>query len=108
MIFRNYRLIDKKHYIIEGFTERQGLYNEFLPIYYGENEAPSRVLLDVDTENFETLERWLNEKEDKKVTLLNPKAGEQLKLLQMCLNNAAETFRKNLKEPAEKWLNSTS
>ena len=92
LIFRNYRLIDKKHYIIEGFTERQGLYNEFLPIYYGENEAPSRVLLDVDTENFETLERWLNEKEDKKVTLLNPKAGEQLKLLQMCLNNAAENL----------------
>ena len=98
LIFRNYRLIDKKHYIIEGFTERQSLYNEFLPRYYGENEAPSRILLDTGTESFETLERWLNEKENRKITLLNPKAGEQLKLLQMCLNNAAE----NLSERSER------
>ena len=98
LIFRNYRLIDKKHYIIEGFTDRQVLYNEFLPRYYGENEAPSRILLDTGTENFETLEQWLNEKEDRKISLLNPKAGEQLKLLQMCLNNAAE----NLSERSER------
>ena len=98
LIFRNYRLIDKKHYIIEGFTERQGLYNEFLPRYYGENVAPQRILLDTGTESFETLERWLNEKENRKITLLNPKAGEQLKLLQMCLNNAAE----NLSERSER------
>ena len=98
LIFRNYRLIDKKHYIIEGFTERQSLYNEFLPRYYGENTAPQRILLDTGTESFETLERWLNEKENRKITLLNPKAGEQLKLLQMCLNNAAE----NLSERSER------
>ena len=98
LIFRNYRLIDKKHYIIEGFTERQGLYNEFLPRYYGENTAPQRILLDTGTESFETLERWLNEKENRKITFLNPKAGEQLKLLQMCLNNAAE----NLSERSER------
>ena len=98
LIFRNYRLIDKKHYIIEGFTEKQSLYNEFLPRYYGENTAPPRILLDWGTESFETLERWLNEKENRKITLLNPKAGEQLKLLQMCLNNAAE----NLSERSER------
>ena len=98
LIFRNYRLIDKKHYIIEGFTEKQSLYNEFLPRYYGENEAPARILLDIVTESFETLERWLNEKENRKITILNPKAGEQLKLLQMCLNNAAE----NLSERSER------
>ena len=98
LIFPNNRLIDKKHYIIEGFTERQSLYNEFLPRYYGENTAPQRILLDTGTESFETLERWLNEKENRKITLLNPKAGEQLKLLQMCLNNAAE----NLSERSER------
>lgn len=98
LIFRNYRLIDKKHYIIDGFTDRQSLYNEFLPRYYGENEAPVRILIDMGTENFETLEQWLNEKEDRKISLLNPKAGEQLKLLQMCLNNAAE----NLSERSER------
>ena len=98
LIFRNYRLIDKKHYIIDGFTDRQSLYNEFLPRYYGENTAPQRILLDTGTESFETLERWLNEKENRKITLLNPKAGEQLKLLQMCLNNAAE----NLSERSER------
>ena len=95
--FRNFKLTDKKHFFIDGFKDKTALYNEFLARYYSSNEAVSRILLDVETENFALLEEWLSKKEGKKIKLINPKAGEQLKLLEMCLQNAAE----NLAEKTE-------
>lgn len=95
--FRNFKLTDKKYFFIDGFKDKNTLYNEFLARYYSSNEAVPRILLDVETENFALLEEWLSEKEGKKIKLLNPKAGEQLKLLEMCLQNAAE----NLAEKTE-------
>ncbi|MBR2040273.1 MAG: excinuclease ABC subunit UvrC [Clostridia bacterium] len=95
--FRNFKLTDKKYFFIDGFKDKTALYNEFLARYYSSNEAVSRILLDVETENFALLEEWLSEKEGKKVKLINPKVGEQLKLLEMCSRNAAE----NLAEKTE-------
>ncbi len=97
LVFRNFRLTDKKHYFLEGFKNKEELYHEFLPRYYGEIPIPQRVLLDVQTENLSVVEQWLCHKAEKKVSLINPKAGEQLRLLQMCSNNAAE----NLSEKTE-------
>ncbi len=95
--FRNFKLTDKKYFFIEGFKDKTALYNEFLARYYSSNEAPPRILLDTEAENFALLEEWLSEKESKKIKIINPKAGEQLKLLEMCSRNAAE----NLAEKTE-------
>lgn len=95
--FRNFKLTDKKYFFIDGFKDKIALYNEFLARYYSSNEAVSRILLDAETESFALLEEWLSEKEGKKVKIINPKAGEQLKLLEMCSRNAAE----NLAEKTE-------
>ncbi len=98
LLFRNYKLVDKKHYMMEGFSDKRTLYNEFLPRYYGENYAPNRILLDTETQDFKVLEEWLSEREDKRINLIKPQSGQQLKLLQMALNNAAE----NLSEKTER------
>ncbi len=98
MIFRNFRLTDKKHFFLEGFADKLSLYSEFLPRYYSNATIPQRVLLDVDTEEFSTLSEWMSRQADKKVSLINPKAGEPLKTLEMCLENAAE----NLSEKTER------
>ena len=99
LVFRNSRLSDKKHYILEGFSDRTALYGEFLQQYYMQSaDIPARILLDTEPDGFSVLERWLTEKRDKKVSILNPKQGEQYKLVQMCLNNAAE----NLSEKTER------
>ena len=95
--FRNFKLTDKKYFFIDGFKDKTALYNEFLARYYSSNEAVSRILLDAETESFALLEEWLSEKEGKKIKLINPKVGEQLKLLEMCSRNAAE----NLAEKTE-------
>lgn len=98
LVFKNFRLTDKKHFFLDGFNDRETLYSEFLPRYYVNNPIPSRIVLDYDTEGFTVLEHWLSEKAEKKVSLLNPKMGDQLKLVEMCLENAAE----NLSEKTER------
>lgn len=90
--FRNYRLSDKQFFYIDGVSDRESLYSEFLQQYYLEkNDIPQRILIDTEPD-YEAAERWLSEKSGHKVTFLNPKLGEQKSLLDMCLANAAENL----------------
>lgn len=99
LIFRNYKLTDKQHFFVDGFTDREAVYNEFLQQYYvNKTDIPPRILIDTATEDFDAIEKWLSEKAERKVAFLNPKQGEQLKILEMCLSNAAE----NLSEKTER------
>ncbi len=95
--FRNNRLCDKQHFFIDGFIDKPSVYSEFLQQYYiDKTDIPSRILIDCD-DDFSVTEKWLSEKCNHKVSFLNPKSAEPLKLLEMCLNNAAE----NLSEQTE-------
>lgn len=92
IIFRNYRLSDKQYFIIDGVSDRESLYNEFLQRYYADKtDIPPRILIDTETD-FSLTERWLTEKSGHKVSFINPKLGEQKALLDMCLANAAENI----------------
>lgn len=96
--FRNFKLSDKRHYFFEGFSDKNALYNEFLQQYYlDKQDIPSRILIDTEEELSVTAE-WLCEKSGHRVTIMNPKQGEPLKTLRMCLENAAE----NLSEKTER------
>ena len=91
-VFRNYRLCDKQVFLFDGISDRESLYEEFLQRYYLEKEdIPARVLIDVSAD-FSATGRWLTEKSGHNVSFINPKLGEQKALLDMCLNNAAETL----------------
>lgn len=93
LIFRNYRLTDKKHYFISGTNDKQEIYNEFLQQYYLENnDIPNRILLDTEITEFEIIEKWLSEKSNHKVTILCPKQGDGKKMVDMCLGNAAQNL----------------
>ena len=97
--FRNYKLIDKKHYFLEGFSNKDSVYNEFLQQYYLNNsDIPLRIVIDTECEEFSVTAEWLSSKKGSKVSFIYPKQGEVLKTLQMCLNNAAE----NLSERTER------
>lgn len=92
IVFRNYRLSDKKHFIIDGVSDREGLYSEFLQRYYSDKtDISPRILIDTDSD-LSLTERWLTEKSGHKVSFINPKLGEQKALLDMCLANAAENI----------------
>ncbi len=98
LIFRNYRLTDKRHFFISGITDKKEIYNEFLQQYYlDNNDIPNRVLLDVDTDDFEVTERWLSEKSGHKVNIIYPKQGDSKKIIDMCLSNAAQNLSEHTK-----------
>ncbi len=93
LTFRNSRLTDKKHYIINGFLDKNDLYTTFFEQYYHEkDDIPPRILIDYDTPDRELLQRLLCEKSGKKVSILLPQRGEQKKLVDMCRNNAADNL----------------
>jgi excinuclease ABC subunit C len=99
LIFRNYRLTDKKHYFIDGVCDKNEIYSEFLQQYYlDKNDIPQRILIDFESNDFSLTERWLSEKSGHKVNFVYPKQGEQKNLLDMCLSNAAQ----NLSEKTER------
>ncbi len=99
LIFRNFRLTDKKHYFIEGTTDKSEIYSEFLIRFYADKiDIPQRILIDCNTTDFAVTEKWLTEKSGHKVTLINPKQNESKRLLDMCINNAAQ----NLSEKTER------
>lgn len=96
---RGSKLTDKQHYFINGITERELLYGEFLQQYYGNRgDIPPRILIDTDISSFEVVEKWLAELSGHKVSFINPKQGEQKALVDMCFKNAAE----NLSEKTER------
>lgn len=90
--FRNFKLCDKQHFILDGFDDREKLYSEFLHQYYSnKTDVPARIVID-SSADFSLTERWLSDKCNHRVSFIKPQQGEQLKLLEMCLNNAAENL----------------
>lgn len=92
LVFRNSKLTDKKHFIVDTFTDKNDLYSQFLTQYYDSGEIPPRVLIDTDIDSRELLQQWLCEKKNKKVEILLPQRGEQKDLVDMCRNNAADNL----------------
>ncbi|MBR6502306.1 MAG: excinuclease ABC subunit UvrC [Clostridia bacterium] len=92
LTFRNNKLTDKKHFIIDTFTDKNDLYSQFLTQYYDTGEIPPRILIDNDIDSRELLGQWLCEKKGKKVEILLPQRGEQKDLVDMCRNNAADNL----------------
>ncbi len=102
--FRYGHLSDQQHYIIEEkLCNKNELYYEFLQRIYSENsDIPPRIVLDFEVEDQGIIEAWLSEKTGRRVSIVIPKIGEQLKLIDMCKSNAAqnlsETIERNAKE----------
>lgn len=89
--FRNSRLFDSEHFIIdlpEDLTEAR---RELLRSYYTmRNDVPCRVTLDGEVADSELLQEWLTSIRGKKVNIVIPQRGEQHSLVEMCRSNAAQ------------------
>lgn len=92
LVFRSGKLTDKKHFIIDTFTDKNDLYSQFLTRYYDNVEIPSRVLLDEDIASRDVLQQWLCERRGKRVEIVLPQRGEQKEIVNMCRKNAADNL----------------
>ncbi len=92
LVFRNSQLIDKKHFIIDTFTDKNDLYSQFFEQYYDSSDIPPRIVVDTDFEACELIAEWLSKRINKKVEIVLPQRGEQRELVNMCRNNAADNL----------------
>ena len=99
LIFRNYRLTDKKHFFVEGISDKNTLYSEFFEQYYSQkNEIPIRIAVDATFDDMEIIEKWLTERSGRKTEIIIPKGGEPQQLMQMCKTNAADNLSQRTKQ----------
>ncbi|MEG2395484.1 MAG: excinuclease ABC subunit UvrC [Oscillospiraceae bacterium] len=89
--FSENRLFDSEHFFFEKNDELSAMRFELITSYYSlRNKVPKRVTLDGEIDDLELLEKWLTEKRGKKVTVSFPKRGEQVEVVNMCVQNATE------------------
>lgn len=89
--FRDSKLVDMEHFIVQDVGEPTTARFEFLTQYYSmRDEIPKRVTVDGEVEDVENLQIWLTEKANKKVEIQMPIKGEQMSIVNMCKTNAVE------------------
>lgn len=97
--FTNGRLNDKEEFLIKNVdieNDKNARY-EFLQRYYSlKNQIPPVILIDEYPEDKEILEKWLSRQKGKKVEIIKPQKGENLKIVEMCKNNAAEKIAQSI------------
>lgn len=88
---RDGKLIGRQHYYMSGVTEKSEaeIISQFLRNYYLEADYyPKEIFLPCKIDETETIEKWLSEKKQSKVSIIVPKIGDKAKLVTMCRANA--------------------
>lgn len=90
-LFRNHKLTDRREYVIDSASDNASLVTEFITSYYSQcNDIPPRIVIDCEDCEKDILNKWFEDKCNKKVNIIVPKIGEQEYLLRLCHKNAAE------------------
>lgn len=92
--FRDGRLFDKEDFLIKDAGEDPDLpamRSEFIQQYYTmRDRIPPVIALDGEAEDDELLGKWLSEKRGKSVKINIPQRGENMRIVEMARENAAE------------------
>ncbi len=75
------------------FTDADIVESFLTQFYQGERFIPEEILLPVDIGDCEVREEYLAEKKGRKVEILCPQRGDKRQLVEMAMQNAAQTFR---------------
>jgi excinuclease ABC subunit C len=91
---RRGRVTGRKGYVVDKVEELETpqLVARFLERMYTEAEIPKQVLVPVEPDNKEVIERWLTEKRGSRVTVRIPQRGEKRALLETVTENAKQAF----------------
>lgn len=92
MKFRDETLVDKREFFWNDSGNISEIRDEFLKSYYimGNEEIPPTIIIDEEIDDRELLERLLNENSQRKVSLIVPQRGDNVRLLEMAKLNASQ------------------
>ncbi|MGN0531590.1 MAG: excinuclease ABC subunit UvrC [Eubacterium sp.] len=94
--FKNGRLTDSEHWIIDSVDNLSEARFELIERYYSMRDyVPSRIAVDGDIDDEKLLHQWLESKRGKKLEIIHPQKGEHLSIVNMCIKNANEHLAQN-------------
>lgn len=89
--FKNGRLTDSEHWLIDSVDNISEARFELIERYYAmRDNIPSRIAVDGEIADEELLHKFLESKRGKKLEIIHPKKGEHLAIVNMCIKNANE------------------
>ena len=74
-------------------TQKEEILESFLYQFYVDQEPPSKILINLDQQNFYNVEKILNNKNNKKISIQKPKTGEKYKHIKLAEKNAVENLK---------------
>lgn len=91
LVVRDGTIVKTDNYIIDRPDNNEEEYISLLAGYYSnKNDFPDRICIDFDFSPDSFINEYLNRVSGKKISVVNPKAGESFTLLQMAKRNASE------------------
>ena len=89
--FRDRRLFDSEHFIIDYQEDLPSARHELIRSYYSmRDKIPPRISVDGEVADSELLSDWLTSLAGRKVKISVPQRGEQHDVMEMCRSNAAQ------------------
>lgn len=100
LIYRQGSLVASKNFLKSRVLDEDSeVIERFLIQFYGEGEnLPQEILLPLSVKGDTCLESFLNQNSTRKLTLLSPKRGEKVHLVEMAQKNAKAFFHKEKDE----------
>lgn len=89
--FRNGRLTDSEHWLLDSFENLEEARFELIERYYSiRQDIPSRIAVDGDIFEEALLQEYLENERGKKIEFIHPQKGEHLSIVNLCIKNANE------------------
>ena len=96
-------ILKKEEFELENQTFSNNILEEFLKIYYRENQIPDSIIIeDIINGKFET---FLSKKRGKNIKIIIPKKADNLKLLNLAILNLESSMNFNLENSLKEKLN---
>jgi excinuclease ABC subunit C len=95
LYIRHGRLIGHRQFLLDGSADSSPTeaVQEFVKQYYSDaHEVPREILLPVEIEEREIVQRWLRQRRGRAVSVEVPKRGDKLRLVDMAATNAEQTL----------------
>ena len=94
--FKQGRLTDSEHWIIDSVDNTEDARLELIERYYSmRSDIPGRIALDGAVTDEELLKEFLESQRGKKLEFIHPQKGEHLAIVNMCIKNANEHLAQN-------------
>jgi len=106
-LIREGKVIDRKHFLLDIRKENQK--RDIIAFFLKQYDArisfiPPEIILPNEITELEAIERWLSQKQGRKVKLEIPRRGEKLKLMQLIEKNAYLILRQEKRGDKEEAL----